>query len=98
MQDNFVTKYISILQTVVSDPGLPLLGLGDRVDCGDPAVLVVYRPLPVLGQLLPAGSPELAERAVVGCLLHLYRGASLIILKQNICLSLTFLSRITNRC
>lgn len=91
MQINLVTNYLS-LQTIVSDPRLSLLCLGNGVDCCDPAVLVVYRPLPVLGQLLPAGSPELAESAVVGCLLHLYRGASLIVLKQNIYQSLPFSS------
>ena len=89
MQINLVANNFS-LQTIISDPRLSLLCLGDGVDRGDPAVLVVYRPLPVGGQLLPAGAPELAESAVVGCLLHLYRGASLIILKQNIHQSLTF--------
>ncbi len=89
MQINLVANYFS-LQTIVSNPRLPLLCLGDGVDRGDPAILVVYRPLTVCGQLLPAGSPELAESAVVVCLLHLYRGASLIILKQYIHQSLTF--------
>merc|ERR1719245_122991 len=72
---NIIINYRQLFLILVS-----LLSLGDGVHRSDPSVLVVYRPLPVLGQLLPARTPELAESAIGNCLLHLYRGSSLVIL------------------
>ena len=71
---NIIINYRQLFLILVS-----LLSLGDGVHRSDPSVLVVYR-LPVLGQLLPARTPELAESAIGNCLLHLYRGSSLVIL------------------
>ena len=74
--------YINIhsLEAVVPDPGFPLLCLSNGINGCHSSVLVVNGSLPVLGQLLLVGTSELAQCAMVGCLLDCDGCSSLIVL------------------